>query len=72
MRMSGNTILITDGDSNFGRVVAEAFYARGHQVIVSGRSRDRLQAVLQSYPSMVAIEVDITDRLASLSHRNDR
>ena len=61
MRMTGNTIFITGGGSGIGRALAEAFYARGNEVIVSGRRRERLQAVLGANPGMTAIELDITD-----------
>ena len=61
MRMTGNTIFITGGGSGIGRALAEAFHARGNQVIVSGRRKDRLQAVLDANPGMDAVELDITD-----------
>ena len=61
MRMTSNTIFITGGGSGIGRALAEAFHKRGNTVIVSGRRKDRLQAVLDANPGMAAIELDITD-----------
>ena len=61
MRMTGNTILITGGGSGIGRALAEPFHKRGNTVIVSGRRKDRLQAVLDANPGIAAIELDITD-----------
>nr|WP_319799574.1 SDR family NAD(P)-dependent oxidoreductase [Lichenihabitans sp. PAMC28606] len=59
--MTGNTIFITGGGSGIGRALAEAFHKRGNTVIVSGRRKERLQAVLDANPGMAAIELDITD-----------
>lgn len=60
MQMSGNTIFITGGTSGIGRGLAEAFYQRGNQVIISGRREDRLQEMRKRFPGMGAVVLDVT------------
>lgn len=52
------TVLITGGGSGIGAGLAAAFHANGAQVIISGRSRDRLEAVASRHPG---IEVEVVD-----------
>src|SRR5690606_40267530 len=61
MNMTGNTILITGGSAGIGKALAIAFHQRGNQVIITGRRRAALEAVVQDYPGMRWMELDMQD-----------
>lgn len=60
--MSGpGGVLITGGGSGIGAGLAAAFHGRGAQVIVAGRTRERVEAVAARHPGMVAETLDVAD-----------
>jgi uncharacterized oxidoreductase len=72
MKLSENTILITGGGSGIGRALAEKFQGSGNKVIITGRNKEKLDAVITQNPGMEARVLDIADGDAILKFAEDR
>jgi uncharacterized oxidoreductase len=57
-------VFITGGNSGLGRGLAEAYYRKGSQVILSGRNEQALREVTDQCPGMAYRVLDLTDRAA--------
>lgn len=62
MQVANNTILITGGSSGIGLAVAELFAGNGNQVIICGRSEDKLRAVKERLPTLHTVACDVSVR----------
>lgn len=60
MNITGNTILITGGNSGIGRALAESFHKLGNEVIISGRENKSLDETTRNNPGMRSFKVDMT------------
>lgn len=67
MQLTGNTFLITGGATGIGFDLAEALVARGNEVIICGRRRDRLEAAKERVPQLHIREADVADARALAS-----
>ena len=64
MQISGNTILVTGGNSGLGRRFAEEFARRGNKVIITGRKQEAIDEVVAGTPGITGYVLDITDAQA--------
>ena len=61
MKLSGNTILITGGSSGIGLALAKQFVGLGNDVIITGRSQDKLDAAKRQEPKLRTYRGDAGD-----------
>ena len=64
MQISGNTILVTGGNSGLGRRFAEEFAKRGNTVIITGRKQDTIDEVVAGTPGIAGYVLDVSDAQA--------
>ena len=64
MQISGNTILVTGGNSGLGRRFAEEFARRGNKVIITGRKQATIDEVVAANPGMKGYALDVQDTQA--------
>ncbi|WLI90370.1 SDR family NAD(P)-dependent oxidoreductase [Massilia sp. R2A-15] len=56
-------VFITGASSGFGAEMARTFVANGHQVVLSGRRKDRLDALAAELGDLaLPLEMDVTDK----------
>jgi len=61
MKLSGNTILITGGNNGIGLALAKKFVELGNEVIITGRSQDKLDAAKKQEPKLQTFRGDAAD-----------
>src|SRR4051812_34781233 len=61
MNLSGNTILITGGSNGIGLALARKFVELGNEVIITGRTQERLDAALKAEPKLKTFKGDAGD-----------
>ena len=61
MSMHGRRVLITGGGSGVGADMARGFAGAGAEVVISGRSAERLEAVAATHSAIRGIVADVTD-----------
>jgi uncharacterized oxidoreductase len=61
MKITENTILITGGTSGIGLAFAEEFMKEGNKVIITGRRKDRLDAIKVKFPEIITKISDVAD-----------
>lgn len=67
MKMTGNTILITGGASGIGLALAEEFKKLGNEVVVAGRSKEKLKKAEGLGFKTYAVDMTNSESIKSLA-----
>jgi uncharacterized oxidoreductase len=65
MQLSGNTMLITGGSGGIGLALARKFVELGNEVVVTGRSQEKLDAAIKAEPRLRVFRSDAADPQAT-------
>lgn len=61
MRASGHKVLVTGGSAGIGFALAREFRERDNQVVICGRSAERLAEAARQIPGVHTVQCDISD-----------
>jgi uncharacterized oxidoreductase len=59
--MADEVVFVTGASSGIGAALAARFHTRGARVIISGRDRERLEAMASRHPGMSVVVMDVAD-----------
>jgi len=62
MNTTNNTVLISGGSAGIGLEIAKLFSAKGNKVIITGRTKERLDKALQLLPNAIGIQSDVSNQ----------
>jgi len=61
MNTTNNTVLISGGTAGIGLEIAKLFAEKGNKVIITGRTKERLDKALKLLPKAIGFQCDITN-----------
>src|SRR5689334_16468679 len=61
MKATNNTVLISGGSAGIGLEIAKLFSTKGNKVIITGRTKERLDKALQQLSNVTGIQSDISN-----------
>ncbi|MEE6449810.1 SDR family NAD(P)-dependent oxidoreductase [Gottfriedia acidiceleris] len=67
MKLTGNTILITGGNTGIGLAFAERFIKSGNKVIVTGRRENILKNAKEKFPDLITHVSDLSSETERIS-----
>jgi len=63
MKLTNNTVLITGGSSGIGLELSKKLIQKGNNVIICGRSNEKLVEAKKMYPQLVTYQCDLSNSL---------
>jgi uncharacterized oxidoreductase len=61
MKLKNSTVLITGGSSGIGLELSKVLIRRGNEVIICGKSIEKLEAAKKQEPKLITYQCDISD-----------